>query len=323
MESTTHPQLATIAAILAARGVAPADPLRQPLTEARATALRFQAVWNETLPPVHRVTDARVDSGGRTVPMRIFLPEARHSPSPVLLYFHGGGFALNGLGTHERLMRLLALRSGVAVVGVGYGLAPEHRFPSQLADAVAALAWVRDAGAGLGLDGGRVAVGGDSAGANLALALQINLRDRRQALPVFGVLLYGMFSADVETPSHRAYGGGAYGLTSSRVAWFWDQYLADRAQRDNPLAAPLAADLRGLPPQLVIGAGQDCLLDDSLRLAERLSEAGVRRHLSVYEGVPHSFMQMSALLTPADEAITEAASAVRTTLSPEAGRRAA
>jgi acetyl esterase len=306
----THPHLDTILAHAGARGIAPADPLTQPLAEARASALAYQAIWNENLPEmaaIERVTF--VSPLGAPLALRIFRPSARHLP--VLVYFHGGGFALNGLDTHERLMRLLALRAGIAVVGVGYSLAPELRFPGQLDEALAAIAWVRDNAAAFGLDGGRLAVGGDSAGANLALAATLALRDRGHSRPDAGLLFYGMFSADLASPSQRAYGGGGFGLTTERVDWFWHQYLADFAQRDNPLAAPLHADFAGLPPQLVIGAGLDCLLDDSLGLARRLDQAGVPHTLSVYAGVPHSFMQMSAILPPADAAITQAAEYLR------------
>ena len=217
---------------------------------------------------------------------------------------------LNNLDTHDRLMRLLALRSGAAVVGMSYSLAPETRFPGQLDEAVAVIAWLRAHGPALGLASDTLALGGDSAGANLALAATLVLRERRLAPPSFGLLLYGMFSADLETASHASFGGGGHGLTSERVDWFWRQYLADPAQRDNPLAAPLQADLTGLPPQLVIGAGQDCLLDDSVRLAGRLVEAGGEAQLSVYPGVPHSFMLMSEYVEAADQAVSEAAAAL-------------
>lgn len=289
------------------RGAAPADPLRRPLAEARDAALAYQAIWNEDLPRgITAETAEFLSPRGQWTRLRIIRP-SHTGKLPVLVYFHGGGFALNSLETHERLMRLLALRAGVAVVGVGYSLAPELRFPGQLEEALAAIAWVRRNGAAAGLDGSRLAVGGDSAGANLALAATLALRDADQPPPLAGLLFYGMFSADLATASHLAYGGGGFGLTTERVDWFWRQYLADFAQRDNPLAAPLWADLTGLPPQLVIGAGVDCLLDDSLELARRLDRAKVPVTLSVYDGMPHSFMQMSALLPAADRAVTEAA----------------
>ena len=307
------PSIAAIQAFAARHGAAPADPLRQPLPLARARAVAYKSIWNRDLPDIARRQDL---SAG---PLRLRLFDRRppgELARPVLVYFHGGGFALNSLDTHERLLRLLALRADVAVLAVAYSLAPEMRFPGQLEQALAAIAWARAHGAEHGLDGARLAVGGDSAGANLALAATLALRDRGQALPDFGLLLYGMYSADLATASHRAFGGGGHGLTTERIDWFWSQYLADFAQRDNPLAAPLHAEMHALPPHLVIGAGLDCLLDDSLALAARLKRAGVDTRLSVYDDAPHSFMQMSVLLDSAERAIDEAALAVAAALHP-------
>jgi acetyl esterase len=309
-----HPQLAEIAAMLRRQGLSPADPLTTPLAEARFAATVYNSVWNEAPPPVAKARDLGIAVGDRVVPVRILYPENSREDLPVLLYFHGGGFVLNGIDTHDRLTRLLALGSGAAVVVVGYGLAPEHRFPSQIDDALAAVAWVRREGSGLGLDASRLALGGDSAGATLALAAQLALRERGLPPVAFGLLLYGMFSARLDTPSHAEFGDGRYGLSTARVDWFWQQYLSDGAQRDNPLAAPLHAEFAGLPPQLVIAAGLDCLRDDSRAVADRLRTAGVPVRLSVYEGVPHSFMQMSAYLEPARHAVAEAAAAVTAAL---------
>lgn len=317
--SNSHPHLDTIARIAAAAGLAPADPLTQRLEVARANARAYQQLWNLPLPEGGAVAESQtVSPRGTPIRLRIHYPQEARGPLGALLYFHGGGFALNGIDTHERLMRLLAQRSGAAVIGVAYTLAPELRFPGQLDEALAAVAWVRTQGAAFGLDPSRLALGGDSAGANLALSAMLALRDLGLPAPDLGLLFYGMFSADLDSPSHRAYGGGGFGLTTARVEWFWDQYVADRAQRDNPGAAPLLADLEGLPPQLVIGAGLDCLLDDSVALAARLQQAGVQHTLTVVPGVPHSFMQMSAHLPPADAAITQAAEALARAFSPAA-----
>ncbi len=313
MHHPGHPHLDTIARAGQSRGLRPADPLVQPLAEARRSALEYQTLWNDPLPDqpgALSVATTIAGPFGTSVDLRIHYPDHRRDDLPVLLYFHGGGFALNSVDTHERLMRLLGQRAGVAVVGVGYGLAPELRFPGQLHQALAAVSWLRRDGGRWGLDADRLAVGGDSAGGNLALALTLLLKERRQPLPRFGLLLYGMFSADLATASHRDYGRGGFGLTTQRMDWFWSAYLADNAQRDNPLAAPLLADHHGLPPHLLIAAGLDCLRDDSVALHDRFRQAGVDSRLSIYDGVPHSFMQMSAHLPPADAAITEAAQAL-------------
>lgn len=304
--------IAAIQAFAQSQGVVPADPLRQPLSQARQDALAYQGIWNHDLPDIARRQDIQV---GR-LRLRLFdATPAGHPKRPVLVYFHGGGFALNSLDTHERLLRLLAIKSKVAVLALGYSLAPEVRFPGQVQEALETLSWLRRNGEDHGLDGRNVAVGGDSAGANLALATTLSCRDIGLTQPRFGVLLYGMFSADLKTAAHRAYGGGAHGLTTERVDWFWSQYLAEPSQRANPLAAPLYANLRGLPPQLVIGAGRDCLLDDSLNLAKKLEKAGVETTLSVYDEAPHSFMQMTSLLDCAVQAVDQAAQAVAQALS--------
>lgn len=315
MAATQYPHLDTIARIAAAHELAPADPLRQPLAEARLRAAAYQNLWNYPLPDVTDVIEIQApgEEGHPGVPLSVILPRtAQEQDLPVLVYAHGGGFVLNSADTHARLMRLLALGSGAAVVAVRYSLAPEQRFPRQLHETLAAVAWARGPQARvLGLDGDRLAIGGDSAGANLALAATLVLRDRGAPLPLLGVLLYGMFSARLNTESHGRYGTGAFGLTTERVDWFWRQYLADGAQRDNPLAAPLHADLAGLPPQLVIAAGLDCLRDDSRHLAAKIAAAGGRVTLSTYDDVPHSFMQMSGVLAPADQAVSEATDALR------------
>jgi acetyl esterase len=306
MTHVPHPQLAEIRRLLQDRGVSPADPLSTPLAVARAAARRYHAVWNHDLPELHRI----VDVAAGDVPVRLFLP-APARDLPVIVYFHGGGFVLNGVDTHERLLRLLALRSGAAVAAVTYRLAPEHRFPAQRDDALSVTAWLREHGEGLGLDAGRLAFAGDSAGATLALSAMLALRDAGRPLPRAGLLAYGMFSTDLGSPSHRDLGDGRFGLSTARVDWFWRQYLADAAQRDNPGAVPALADLSGLPPQHLVAAELDCLRSDSEQMASRLAAAGTPATLEVVAGVPHSFLQMSAFLDPADRAVTRAAEVLR------------
>jgi acetyl esterase len=213
-------------------------------------------------------------------------------------------------------MRLLAGRSGWAVCAVAYGLAPEHRYPVQLEQALAVIGWLGTAAAGLGLEVGRLALGGDSAGANLALAAQVALRDRGGPPVRRGLLFYGMYDLDFETDSYRRFGDGAYGLSRERMAWFWSQYLGREPVSAPPLAVPARARLHGLAPQLVIGAGLDCLLDDSRVLAAALERAGVPNTLTVYPGVPHSFVQMSAFVAAADRAVDQAAAFLRNAAVP-------
>lgn len=321
--SETIPALEKIAEIGRLSGLSPADPIHQPLAAARATARAYQQLWNTPLPEIDRVETVDVARPGLPpLSLRLHFPDTSRSRQPVLLYFHGGGFVLNGVDTHERLMRLLAIRSGATVIGVSYTLAPELRFPGQIHEALSAYDWVRTNGPAFGLDPARIALGGDSAGANLALATSLALRDAGKPAPKAGLLLYGMFSAKLTSPSHRAFGGGGFGLTTERMQWFWDQYLPDPKARTNPLASLVLAELGGLPHQTIIAAGLDCLRDDSVDLARRLETARVPHTLSVYGGVPHSFMQMSAHLPAADDAIHEAARAMRIQLADDSRQAA-
>ncbi|HYD31481.1 MAG TPA: alpha/beta hydrolase fold domain-containing protein [Azospirillaceae bacterium] len=294
-----NPQYAALRRLLAARGVSPADPETQSLALARQAALSFHALWNEMPPPVARIAERTVAGPAGAVGVRLYWPDERPR-APVVLYFHGGGYVLNNLDTHDRLMRQLALYSGAVVVGVDYSLAPEARYPTQLNEALAVVDWLAAEGDALGLDVGRLVLAGDSAGANLALATLLALRNVGRDQAKAGLLFYGMYAVDFDTESHRRFGGGAFGLTTGRMRFFWDQYLRETADRSDPLAAPLHADLSDLPPLLLVGAGLDCLLDDTLRLAVALNEADVPHQLAVYPGVPHSFVQMSRFLDAAD-----------------------
>ncbi|MBP2227800.1 acetyl esterase [Azospirillum agricola] len=309
------PQVVALHEAMRAQGLVSADPLAMPLHQARAAAERAHLFLNRDAPPIPA---RNIETEGPAGPLRLRLyrpPAIDERPLPVLVYFHGGGFAVNSVDTHDRLLRLLALRSGAAVVAVAYGKAPEHRFPHQHDEALAALRWVAREGAAHGLDGGRLAVGGDSAGANLALGAALAARAPGEPRVSFGLLFYGMFAHDFHTPSHRRFGDGRYGLTTARMRWYWEQYLGHAEPTRDPRAAPLLADLSGLPPLLLLAAGLDCLRDDSLRLAERLAAADVPFDLTVHESLPHSFANMTRLVEAADGAVTRAALAVRAHLA--------
>lgn len=308
--SDLHPEYAALRGRMDTLGLASGDPTRMPLPEARWASQRYYAYWNQNPPAVEAVYERTARTSAGVVRLRFY--RHRTGPrAPVVLYFHGGGFALNSIDTHDRLLRLLAIQSSVAICAVGYSLAPERRFPHQLNEAIAVIRWLSGAAEALGIDPQAVALAGDSAGANLALASALALRDRGESPVVRLVLLYGMYAAEFDSVSHRRYGGGEYGLTTERMCWFWRSYLSDESQRGHPYAAPLCADLRGLPPTLIIAAGRDCLRDDSLRLAHKLQAAAVPHVLSCYQDAPHSFMQLSRGFSPATTAIAETAAALR------------
>lgn len=306
--SAFDPEVNALIAAVRAQGLPVADPTAMPVERARKLAERYHGFVNGRLPRVSRAETLTLAGPAGDFDIRIVYPGAvvkSGAPVPVIVWLHGGGFVLNSIDTHERLFRLLALRSGAAVVGVGYSKAPEQRFPIQAAETAAALQWLRAQGLERGLDPNRVALGGDSAGANLALSAAVAETAAGRKLSGLA-LFYGMYAPDFETESHQQYGDGRYGLSTERMRWYWSQYLGDAHPRD-PRAAPLHADLRGLPPVLLAAAGLDCLLDDSLCLAELLTEADVEADLSIYPALPHSFALMTAWVRAADGAVTRTA----------------
>ncbi|MBP2302016.1 alpha/beta hydrolase [Azospirillum picis] len=305
------PQVLALNALAASAGWPPADPLALPLAEARAAAERHHAFLNGRAPVPVVVQDVEAAGPGGPLRLRLIRPPGEASAHlPVLIYFHGGGFALNSIYTHDRLLRLLARHGRVAVCAVAYSLAPERRFPFQHEEALSALRWVVRHGPSHGLDRERLAVGGDSAGANLALGLALASRGEPGPPVSFGLLFYGMFAHDFDTASHRLYGAGGFGLTTERMRWYWRQYLGEHTPAADAWAAPLLADLRGLPPLYLAVAGLDCLRDDSLRLARRLEEAKVPHRVALYEDLPHAFAGMTRFVRRAEVAVIQAASAV-------------
>jgi len=291
-------------------GLAAGDPTIQSLAEARAANYAYNLFWNVALPPVRDSHDVCLEGPAGPFRLRIMHPRntVRWTPRPVVLYFHGGGFVFNSVETHERTMRLLCRRAGATVIGVGYHLAPEHRYPCQLDEAEQALEWVIASAETLDIDPRRIALAGDSAGATLALSLALRLRDRERTEAINHCLLfYGMFSMRLDTRSHRAFGHPPFGLTSSKVDWFWRAYLPDSRVAADPLAVPWRADLYDLPEIHLVAAEYDCLYDDTLDLHERLLAAHVPTTLSVAAGLPHSFLQQSAFVAAADAALGEAA----------------
>lgn len=313
VEAGLDPQVLALQQAVCRAGLETPDPLVLSLPAVRMAAERFHGFLNGH-PLAIPTEDVDIPGPAGALHLRLFRPPGRAAEvpmAPVLLYFHGGGFVVNSVQTHDRLLRLLALRSRAVVVAVDYAKAPEHRFPHQHTEALVALRWIRANGHAYGLDAARIAVGGDSAGANLALCAALAARDGEGAEVSFAVLLYGMFAHDFDTPSHRIHGDGRHGLSTARMRWYWQQYLGEDEPTHDPRAAPLLADLRGLPPMLLLGAGLDCLRDDTLRLADRLAEAGVAHSMAICDGLPHAFANMTRLVDAADDAVTRAALAVR------------
>jgi len=200
--------------------------------------------------------------------------------------------------------------SGVAAMSVDYRLAPEHRFPAAFDDMVAITRLAAREGAGFGVDPTRLAVGGDSAGACLALGAALAMRDAGETALRFQLLIYGCFSTDIDSPSWRRFGQGA-GLSQASMRWAWQTYLEKSEQWQDWRAAPVLADLAGLPPAHLIVGNLDPLLDDSQNLAARLQESDVPCELTVYEGINHGFIRYGRLIKTARRAIGDCAEALR------------
>jgi acetyl esterase len=242
------------------------------------------------------------------------LPARRYAPShddhlPALLYFHGGGFVIGSLETHDSLCRQFALRSGGAVIALDYRLAPEHRFPAAQNDAWAALQWLAEHGRAFGLDTRRLAVGGDSAGGTLAAVCAIDARDR--GLPLALQLLITPGTAALATHASRHLFANGFLLDETTIEWFFEQTI-DRSQRHDWRFAPLEADdLGGVAPACVLLAECDPLVDEGIAYADRLRMAGVPVQLDMARGMTHDFIKMGRVLKPAAAAQQFAADALR------------
>jgi acetyl esterase len=230
---------------------------------------------------------------------------------PCLVYYHGGGWVLGDLDSHDQACRAIANAARCCVIAVDYRLAPEVKFPGAITDSAAATRWIIDQAGALVIDPARIAVGGDSAGGNLAAAVTLMARDRGGPAIGFQLLIYPVTDADFDRPSYQQNGEG-YLLSRRGMQWFWDQYVPDRDQRHEPYAAPLrATHLGGLPPALVQTAGFDPLRDEGEAYAQALRNAGVRVQSTRYEGLIHGFFGMQDAIPAARPALVEAIAALR------------
>jgi acetyl esterase len=251
------------------------------------------------------------------IPIRIYRPNVSADSSdkadalPCLIYFHGGGWVLGTLDSTNAICRAVANRAGCVVVSVDYRLSPEYKFPIPLDDCYAATQWIVANAKDIGIDGTRVAVGGDSAGGNLATAVALRARDEGGPALRMQLLVYPVTDHDFSTPSYEINGDG-YLLTKDMMQWFWDHYLTGAKDGKHHLASPLRAkDLSGLPPALVITAEYDPLRDEGEAYATALTAAGVSVTHTRYPGMIHAFWQMLAVFEAASIAADQAADELR------------
>lgn len=263
---------------------------------------------------VGEVSDFTIDTEGRELPARAYVPEGE-GPFPTVAFFHGGGFVLGSIDTHDNLCRLLAKRADCLVVSVGYRLAPEHPWPAALEDCYDATLWLSRNAERFSGDSTRLAVAGDSAGGNLSATVSILARERGMPDIDRQILLYPA-TAYLEPMNSRAENASGYFLTAEDLVWFVKHYVENEFDAHNPLAFPLQArDLSDLPPAFVLTGGFDPLRDEGIAYADRLRESGVTVEHTNYESMIHGFLNMEAIIDRTHDGIDEIAAYLRRELA--------
>jgi acetyl esterase len=277
-----------------------------PFPKARQWAEEIRAPWRQG-GPVMLGSEERA-APTRHGPVRLRIHRPAPGVLPGLVYLHGGGWTLFSVDTHDRVMREYAARAGCCVVGVDYALAPEHKYPVALEQVVDVVHWLVDQGDGLGIDGRRLAIGGDSAGANLSVATCLARRDRRSSPALRGMILnYGAFTTRSSADACRRYGGPEYMLGCEEMRSYWNNYLRCDGDAQDPLACPLLASLEGLPGAFLAIAACDILAEQSVEMARRLQAAGGAVRAVVYPGASHSFIEAMSIAELSNRALADAA----------------
>jgi acetyl esterase len=285
-------------------------PIEDSTVEEARESMRARTAGLGPFAEVAAVSEHKVPVAGGEIAVRFYSPGGA-GPHPVLVFYHGGGWVIGDLYTHDGLCRTLTNAAGCVVASVDYRLAPESKYPVAAEDSYTALRWIVAHAGTLGIDPRRVAVGGDSAGGNLSTVVALMTRDRKGPALVFQALIYPVTNHSLDTPSYHENATG-YVLTREAMRWFWRHYLAREEQGQEPLASPLLApSLAGLPPALVITAACDPLRDEGEAYAARLRDAGVPVTLTRYEGMFHGFMRMTRFLDKARAAVDEVAGSLR------------
>jgi acetyl esterase len=281
----------------------PVQPV-QPLGPHRHVNELLNLPYAQGGPEMAETRDRWVMGRGRRILCRTYRPRTDRI-LPTLVYLHGGGWVWMSIDTHDRICRELAAAGQVSVISVDYTLSPEAQFPQAIEEAAAVVRHVAEHGADWGLDTKRILIGGDSAGANLALGTTLMLRD--QGGPAIKAILatYPVVDSALDTASYQEFGTG-FGLTRERMAFYWSVYVPHDADRSHPWAAPMRADLRGLPPVLVLLAELDVLRSEGEAFAEKLREAGVDVETETYTGLVHGFLRATTMVQKARDAVAKA-----------------
>jgi acetyl esterase len=308
-----HPQIQTLLELGMKHGVPPV----QTLSPEQARESRNPMMITNGGPPetVAHVEDRIIPGPAGGLPVRIYTPEG-NAPFPILVYYHGGGWVIGNIDTHNGICAALANRADCIVVSVDYRLAPEHRFPAAADDAYGAVRYIADHAREFGGKSEKIAVGGDSAGGNLATVACLMAKDRKAPDINFQLLVYPVTDlSNTKTESYRNHADG-YNLTRDGMIYFRNHYLAEESDRHHPYASPLLApDLTGLPPAFVIAAEFDVLLDEGKAYADRLKASGNMVAYVLYDDMIHAFFNMSACVDRACEAIDQAGGALKNAFS--------
>jgi acetyl esterase len=310
-----HPQCRALLDLIERLGLPPIEKLS--VADARASYRDRRGTTQPAPPTVGLVRDLSASGPLGPIPLRLYRPIGSDAagPLPVLVYFHGGGWVIGDLETHDTLCRELAIGSGSAVVAVDYRMGPEHPFPAAVTDCIAAVRWVRDHADELRVDAARLAVGGDSAGGNLAAVAAISARDGGDLPIAFQLLIYPATDMRAEMPSHAENGAG-YLLTREAIDYFVHHYIADRSAFADWRASPLLhPDLSNLPPALVLTAGFDPLRDEGAAYADRLSAAGTSATHVCFARQIHGFVPMGRVIDEANTAVALCAAELRRALT--------
>lgn len=303
------PQAQALMTLMVDKGIPPV--YTQTPADARDSYRARRSFTQPDAPEVGRVQNLQFSHAGVTIALRVYRPAGGGAKLPALVYLHGGGWTIGDLDTHDVLCRSLCQQAGGVVVSVDYRLGPEHKFPAAYDDAVAAWQWVAAQAADLGIDPARIAIGGDSAGGNLAAAACLGLRDLG-CQPVMQLLIYPSTLMAPDTDSYRTNGQG-YMLTRESMAWYSGNYLRGPQDALDWRASPqLASSHAHLPPAWVLTAGFDPLRDEGLMYADALSRAGVSSQYVCFERQIHGFITMGRVLHEADSAVAWCAHALRT-----------
>ena len=286
------------------------DPATLPVETLRQGVYARRARYGGPVQPVGRVDDVTIDGPGGPLALRLYTPLGA-GPFPTLLYFHGGGWVVGDLDTHDDTCRRLANATGCLTISVDYRRAPEHPFPAAADDCFSATQWASTQVSNYGGDPARLAVVGDSAGGNLATVVALMARNRGGPALRHQSLIYPVTDVDFDRPSYRSFAHG-YLLNRGAMAWYWSVYARSAPDRVNPYCVPMrAASLKGLPPALVITAECDVLRDEGEAYAHRLRADGVPTVCTVYTGVNHGFFGLAPVLAQGRAAIDQVGAELR------------